>query len=133
MAQLFQEKLIFIVNHEQMNIRNLRTVAKISLRDLALQANVPLSELSKCERGLVIPKSDFFCAVAKILSVAPEALSETHKLLYGEATPGEGYTTAMPATQEFYSRSGLLNISKIPVVDLFCGVGGFSHGFEQTK
>lgn len=45
---------------------------------------------------------------------------------------GEGYVTAIPQTAFYIPRRQTLNAQKIPILDLFCGVGGFSYGFEQT-
>ena len=121
------------MNLRPMNIRSLRTAAKIRLRDLALKAKVPLDELSKCERGLVVPDEYFFHAVAQALSVPTDELTQSHKSLYDEAVSGEGYTTSIPEKVGFYPRGVSLHREKIPVIDLFCGVGGLSHGFEQTQ
>src|SRR4051794_17063015 len=77
-----------------MDIRTLRQESGLRLRDLAELANVSQSELSKCERGLVLPDEAFFVSIAGILSVDAAGLRDTHAHLLRTATPGEGYTTA---------------------------------------
>jgi DNA (cytosine-5)-methyltransferase 1 len=121
------------LDQQRTSIRHLRFAAKMRMRDLASRAKVSLDELSKCERGLVIPQRDFFDAVALVLSVSSEQLIQTHQSLYTEAVPGEGYTTALPESTSVYPPTANLKTGKISILDLFCGVGGFSHGFEQTQ
>lgn len=115
------------------SIRALRIASKIKQCDLAQLAAVPLSELSKCERGLVVPHREFFAAVAKILSVTEDSLIEAHTTLLRDAVFGEGYITAAVHNFGSVARRKELGFGKIPIVDLFCGVGGFSHGFESVK
>jgi DNA (cytosine-5)-methyltransferase 1 len=114
------------------NIRNIRTELGLGQRELALKANVSLNELSKCERGLVFPGDDFFAAVGSVLLTPIEQLKEAQTNLTGKATPGEGYSTAL--TDGFFvsQRRRPVDCSLVPVVDLFCGIGGFSRGFERT-
>ena len=47
-------------------------------------------------------------------------------------TPGEGYTTACPTGNEVVRPSRNAPEGKRRVLDLFCGAGGLSHGFEQS-
>ena len=118
---------------EGLDIRTLRLERNIRLRDLAQQAEVALADLSKCERGLVLPEREFFVRVARTLSVSPDALREAHVKLLEVAIPGEGYTTVAPQGSYSIERRIQPNESAIPVMDLFCGIGGFSHGFERTR
>lgn len=79
------------------------------------------------ERGFASLTGPTADALANALGVMPESLDEVQPLA------GEGYITA---TKEVGSgvrrRRCAPNSSLRPLVDLFCGVGGFSTGFEST-
>jgi DNA (cytosine-5)-methyltransferase 1 len=92
-----------------------------------------LQELRRCERGLVLPADSFFESVAKVLITDASQLKKTHLELLNSLTPGEGYTTAPAGATEILHRQQEISGSKLSVMDVFCGTGGFSHGFEQTK
>ena len=51
------------------DLRSIRTERGFGQRELARRANVSLSDLNKCERGLVLPEEPFFHAVAAALTV----------------------------------------------------------------
>ena len=114
------------------DIRSLRLAKAMSQKNLAQWASVSQTELSKCERGLVLPDEAFFISVASILEVSAEFLRETHSRLLQTAVYGEGYKTAKPEADYVIHRRTDLDKSAIPIVDLFCGAGGLSHGFERT-
>jgi DNA (cytosine-5)-methyltransferase 1 len=118
---------------EKRDIRSLRLAKGISQKDLAKFASVSQTELSKCERGLVLPDEEFFASVATVLEVSVECLRETHSKLLDSPVYGEGYKTAKPEADYVIHRRADLDKSAISIVDLFCGVGGFSHGFEKTE
>jgi DNA (cytosine-5)-methyltransferase 1 len=116
----------------QQDIRTLRLARGIGQKELAIRANVPLVELSKCERGLTVPNLAFFQSIGQILSASPGELLEAHLKLNETAIPGEGYTTAASGGSFILERKVQPKSGLISVMDLFCGTGGFSHGFEQT-
>ena len=117
---------------DQIDIRSLRLAQGIRQKDLARLASVSQTELSKCERGLVCPKKEFFIAISQVLSVSDEALREVHYRLLDSAVHGEGYKTTKPDVDYIIPRRIQPAGSAIPIMDLFCGIGGFSHGFEKT-
>ena len=114
------------------DLRSLRTERGFGQRELAQKANVSLTDLNKCERGLVLPDESFFHAVAAALTVPADSLREAQVKLLETATPGEGYTTALSNGFFVTRRREAVDAARIPIVDLFCGIGGFSHGFELT-
>ena len=118
---------------QSMDIRSLRTEMGIKQRDLAKKAQVSPSDLSKCERGLVPPDMRLITAVSKILSANPGTILKAHKMMLDNPISGEGYVTKK--TSEFFTikRIKTPNKEAIPILDLFCGTGGFSNGFEQTE
>ncbi|GAB4207758.1 MAG: DNA (cytosine-5-)-methyltransferase [Roseiflexaceae bacterium] len=115
-----------------LDIRTIRKGAGLRLRDLAKLAGVSHSELSKCERGLVLPNDDFFASVAEVLGVDASKLQELQSRLLKTIIPGEGYVTAKALRRLVKDRKSEYSKSSIKVMDLFCGIGGLSHGFEQT-
>ncbi len=114
------------------DIRSIRTERGLGQRELALKANVSLTDLNKCERGLVLPDESFFHAVAAALKVSADSLRESQARVLETATPGEGYTTALSNGCFVRRRREAVESARIPIVDLFCGIGAFSHGFELT-
>ena len=114
------------------DIRSLRIERGISQGDLARMANVPPSELSKCERGLVPPDPNVIESISSVLSVSPDALFRTHRTMFDHPVSGEGYVTSKKNTFFAVKREKAPDRDKVPVLDIFCGTGGFSSGFEQT-
>lgn len=114
------------------DIRSLRLATGMRLKDLAKQAQVSQSELKKCERGLIVPNDIFFSTVANVLGVSPTDLMQTHHDLLQKIALGEGYTTATPQGDFMIKRRAEPSADKFRVIDLFCGTGGFSHGFALT-
>jgi len=114
------------------DLRSIRLIRGMGQKDLAVEAGVPLAELSKVERGLVLPDARFLEAVGRVLSVSSHELHEAQLALLESATPGEGYVTARSEDSYVITRREEPSRSRIPVLDLFCGVGGFSHGFQRT-
>lgn len=115
------------------DLRSIRLIRGVGQKDLATKAGVSLAELSKVERGLVIPDARFLEAVGRVLSVSPQELHEAQTALLESATPGEGYVTARSGDSYVIGRREEPSGLRIPVLDLFCGVGGFSHGFQRTE
>ncbi|MCL4832999.1 MAG: DNA (cytosine-5-)-methyltransferase [Caldilineaceae bacterium] len=115
-----------------MDIRTLRQSRNIRLRDLAKLLDVTQYELSKYERGLVLPNAEIFSRLAEIFQLEPSLLISAQKDIERFATPGEGYTTANTVVEKTIHPSEVVRKNSIRIMDLFCGTGGFSHGFEQT-
>ncbi len=86
-----------------------------------------LTRVMQAERGLA--------------DLPPAAMSRLHSDFDVESVPtkgaqgalcGEGYVTAIPGEQIAIARRADRDVAKLPLLDLFCGVGGFSAGFEAT-
>lgn len=110
------------------DVRAIRQSRSIKQRELAASTGLGVNALMKIERGLttLTPQLELVFAEAFNLSLAElRAFSRSRE-------SGEGYVTAKPSGQNTVSRRKKTSDSKLPVVDLFCGVGGFSNGFEQT-
>ncbi len=113
-------------------IRSLRVAKGLSLRDLARRAGVDETALRIAERGLDAPSDEFLEAVAGALHADMGALRTAQQALSEDAVAGEGYRTARPGAGFIKHRRQPPTPGSVKVLDLFCGTGGFSHGFEQT-
>jgi DNA (cytosine-5)-methyltransferase 1 len=115
------------------DIRTERLKRRLSQKQLAAAVGVAPGILSKWERGLSIPSGSEFGALSRMFSCDAQALRKTQACYARQATPGEGYTTAKPnSDRQIFPRQEELVEGRARVLDLFCGAGGFSFGFEQT-
>jgi len=112
--------------HTYFDIRRIRLQQGLSQRDLALRAGMTVAELTRLERGLAPVPADRARSLEAALGIAFDALEPS------EQVSGEGYVTAVPSTPVTHRRRKAHDIGLRPVIDLFCGVGGFSAGFEAT-
>ena len=79
-------------------IRERRTQASLSLRDLAARTNVSNPYLSQLERGLHEPSVRVLTTIAKALNVSAEALMVQAGLL-DEPEPGPGVLSVVDAVR----------------------------------
>lgn len=110
----------------------MRLAAGMSFGQLAQQAGIDETDLRKAERGLDLPGNGFVKKVARVFGIDEEDLRGAHRLFQKVATRGEGYLTAKPDGSFVREPRREPKAGTIPILDLFCGTGGFSHGFEQT-
>lgn len=109
------------------SIRDARALAGLSQRELAEESGLPLEQLMKLERGFVPLEGGSAEAIARALGIEAVDLSQP------KPVAGEGYVTAMDARCDgMIGRRRTPDPALRPVLDLFCGVGGFSTGFEMT-
>lgn len=81
----------------------------------------------RLERGLSALEAKQANALAKVLEVSPE------NFLISGPVAGEGYVTSTKSVEnQVIHRQEPTSRNTKPVLDLFCGVGGFSSGFEAT-
>lgn len=112
---------------EQTSIRQLRAAVGLSQKGLSQKAALPLPELMLLERGLAPIEEHHADALAKALGVEPQTFIALSPIA------GEGYVTATQAVGEGVTpRRQAPTRGARSVIDLFCGVGGFSTGFEAT-
>lgn len=112
------------------DIRTTRLALRIAQKELADRADVPLATLRRIERGFREPSEAELARMAMALGVDPGSLGRAHARTV--ATPGEGYTTVRADGTEVTDRRLTPPAERVHVLDLFCGAGGLSHGFEQT-
>lgn len=115
-----------------MSIRELRYNNNLTLNQLAVELDIELRRIRILDRKLDNPTVEELTTISKYFKIGYNELfkngNEQKNLI------GEGYVTAK-------SESVLINPpikklivdDKIPVLDLFCGIGGLSYGFEQTN
>lgn len=115
-----------------MDIRTLRQRHNLKLSDLATMLGISRHELSKYERGLVLPPDNSFDTLAALFQVDPSELRINQVKLLQHVTPGEGYATVPSSHGISFQARKRTRANTLKVMDLFCGTGGFSHGFEQT-
>lgn len=117
---------------EAQDIRSMRLAYSMSFGELARRAGVDETDLRKAERGLDLPGNGFVGRVARVFGVSEVELRVAHGHFQKIATRGEGYLTAKPQRSFVREPQQEAAPGTIPVLDLFCGTGGFSHGFERT-
>lgn len=115
-------------------VRALRIAAKIKLSDLSLLSEVAVPTLKRIERGLTEIDQCIALRLAPPLGVSATTLLSSHEAFVRLATPGEGYTTSTRGNLEITKARQPLagEDTRRRVLDLFCGAGGLSYGFEQT-
>jgi DNA (cytosine-5)-methyltransferase 1 len=115
-----------------MDLRSLRIDRDLKQRDVAAAVGVPARELGKWERGLADVPPEALAALAAVLGVDPQALKLAQSALRAAPTAGEGYTTSRAGAGEIVPRRAPAPAGALRVLDLFCGAGGLSFGFEQA-
>jgi DNA (cytosine-5)-methyltransferase 1 len=115
-------------------VRALRTQAKLSLSELSNSAGISLAKLKKIERGLAAIDQQTSDGLAHALGVSSDEIIRMHSDFASLATPGEGYTTSKRGNLDVTKATNQIDHSdkRWRVLDLFCGAGGLSYGFEQA-
>lgn len=115
-------------------LRGLRQAAGLKLADVAKAAGLRTESLKQLERGLADLDPVEAEKLAVVLGVSVEAVREAHEGFKAVATPGEGYTTNKQGALAVTHPSAQLPAGehRKRVLDLFCGAGGLSYGFERT-
>ena len=111
------------------SIRELRQSRGLALRELADLTGLSPAAITRLERGFEEPSSAQTASLKKALGLEPD---EHGVELVGAKMAGEGYVTSVAAGGLIRRRREPIDTTKLAVLDLFCGVGGFSSGFEQT-
>jgi DNA (cytosine-5)-methyltransferase 1 len=110
----------------QLDIRQARLKKRLGQREAAKLAGLTVSELARIERGFEAVPPKHVRRLESALGVRFESLELT------APAAGEGYVTGRPDAPTAIRRRKEPDIGLRSVIDLFCGVGGFSAGFEAT-
>jgi DNA (cytosine-5)-methyltransferase 1 len=116
----------------KLDIRNLRIKLGLQQRELAASAKISSYLLRKLERGLGVPGRQEAERIASVLGVSADSLIDAQHEHAKATTPGEGYTTSTSGNGEIFPRRKEVPAAARRVIDLFCGAGGLSYGFEQS-
>ncbi len=100
--------------------------------ELAEKASVTETQLRKWERGLELPDPDSAERLAIVLDIEPRDLLNAQGWHATHAVPGEGYTTSQAGGGRVVKRRVEPSDRFRRVLDVFCGAGGLSFGFEQA-
>lgn len=114
------------------DLRSRRLALGKPQHELARETRVEATDLRKWERGLEMPPAAVLRRLAAALGCSTQALDRGQRRFMHEATPGEGYRTAQPDENGTIPRETEPAANRLRVLDLFCGSGGFSYGFELT-
>ena len=115
------------------HIRALRMMRRLRQRDVAAAVGITGHQIRKWERGLVHPPQSAIKALAKLFGVSPSDLEQAQKSFAETVAPGEGYTTSQTDYSGIEKPVVNLPSGRLRVLDLFCGAGGLSFGFELTN
>jgi DNA (cytosine-5)-methyltransferase 1 len=114
------------------DMRTRRLELGIPQAEVADRAAVRETDLRKWERGLALPDGAAAERIALVLGIDAARLLQAQAEHAESATPGEGYTTAEPGEGEVVARRSEPPSGSRRVLDIFCGSGGLSFGFEQS-
>lgn len=117
---------------DRKDIRSLRLTLGLRQADVASEIEVPIEKLRMWERGFEMPSNGAVKKLSNVFDVSHSELKEAQERHLSIATPGEGYATRRDDDAGRFQRSSQPAPRTLKVLDLFCGSGGFSHGFEQT-
>lgn len=121
------------MREKSFDIRSRRLELGLPQREVALRACVRETQIRKWERGLELPDSESAKRLGEVLKISPSKLLRAQKNHAEFATPGEGYTTAEAGKGEVNRRKLAPPSGIRRVLDVFCGAGGLSFGFEWSK
>lgn len=117
-----------------MLLRNLRKEKGLTINELSQSLRIEITRLKIIERNLDIPTEDESNEIKNYFKLSSHDLKKIRESLNNESkTIGEGYVTAIPENFTVIPPIEEKSSNTIPVLDLFCGVGGISYGFELTE
>ncbi|HWE94305.1 MAG TPA: DNA (cytosine-5-)-methyltransferase [Tepidisphaeraceae bacterium] len=114
------------------DVRSIRRLQGLKIDHLADKARIGATLLRRIERGLAPLDASTAKMLSVVMNVSAASLLDAHTRLVQTAETGEGYATARPGREYTVAPCAQIPSGSLPILDLFCGTGGFSHGFEQT-
>ncbi len=113
------------------NLRDLRNNLRLSINQLSEKTGFSTNQIRRWERGLELPSKADCALFEKIFNVNGDSILDGQRKVMAKSPKiGEGYVTVPPDEGFELNRSLEPPKDRYKVVDLFCGSGGFSHGFE---
>lgn len=112
------------------DLRSLRKDAGLRQAELAEKLGITVRTLARLEKGLEPIENDLRGKLIRVFKFASAADLDQHMR---PMEFGEGYVTRRSDSDIILDRLNLIDDKKLPILDLFCGIGGFSSGFEHTN
>lgn len=112
--------------------KHLRLERNLTLKELASQLPIDEKRIKVIERGLDVPTQEEQELLSSFFYTHQGLVFDLPTQKQKERIIGEGYVTAVNKSYKVYEPKILRSENKLKVLDLFCGVGGISYGFEQT-
>lgn len=116
-------------------IRSKRKKAKLTINQASKLFEIEPSTLRKIERGFITPNEDLNSKFSKVLKFDenPKSNIQHKKSTKCPDTIGEGYVTSIQHASEVLLPENTVTFNNNRVIDLFCGAGGLSHGFDISE
>ncbi|MBL0127001.1 MAG: DNA cytosine methyltransferase [Flavobacteriales bacterium] len=118
-----------------MNLKELRAASGLTIKALSEEVDVEERRIRILERGLDKPNHFEIGRLTQYFDLnTVQAKRLKRKIKKTDLVIGEGYVTGL-SRREFtvYPPVARADGNKLRVLDLFCGIGGLSLGFEQTE
>jgi DNA (cytosine-5)-methyltransferase 1 len=112
-----------------MILRDLRNSRNLSIKSLAESLQINEKRIKLIERGLDKPTKEEASMLKDFFEIDEYSVIESEE---GTVIIGEGYVTAKNNNFKVYTPLVQKEENRLKVLDLFCGIGGLSYGFEQT-
>jgi DNA (cytosine-5)-methyltransferase 1 len=115
-----------------MSIRELRYNNGLTIDELSKQLGLDIKRVRVLDRQLDSPNEDEIGVLSSFFNVSIDDISKS--IDKNKNIIGEGYVTSKGenVTKILAPKKNTTLDNRIPVLDLFCGIGGLSYGFEQT-
>ncbi|MFI3277412.1 MAG: DNA (cytosine-5-)-methyltransferase [Rikenellaceae bacterium] len=111
-----------------MDLRTLRQNKKLTIKELSEAMFLSTKRIKVIERGLDTPSLTEQQQISKYFEINIKGTENKKDSIIA----GEGYTTAKGSQRRVVCPIENSFANKLKVLDLFCGVGGLSYGFEQA-
>ncbi len=117
----------------QDTIRSIRAKQSLTIREAADRSGLSETQWKLIERGLTTPNADLLSRIRSTLGLT--GANNTDMILANGNNIGEGYVTSYgDAGTKFMLQPRITRKrADFEIIDLFCGAGGLSYGFEQNS
>lgn len=120
------------MSHPRTDLRSQRLKLRLAQRELAERAGIDHRALRLWEKGLEMPDRSSAAKLAAQLSCDAATLMRDQRKHAETSTTGEGYLEPRQDGVTILKRRKEVPRGARRVLDLFCGSGGLSKGFDDT-
>jgi len=110
-----------------------RKQSGLTIKKLSEITEIDETQIRKWERNLSTPDSSSIKKLCITLNISMSSVENYFHHAQNNKTLGEGYRTSKAGNGVVTERTLVPPNNKLKVMDLFCGCGGLSYGFEQSK